>query len=289
MKFRTLLNQIKPTRVFIVAMLMCYFAWSTSQQINLNILIKSSPKNYYVNALFLTDSGYDRPPLVVISHGSPIDPSFRQYMVPEKMLGQAQEFFKLGFAVLIVERRGYGRSHEKYEEIVGDCDHRDNMASGAIASSDILGALDYAQENLDINPERVVLVGHSAGGFSSIFASHYVHRGVQGVINFAGGRGARGNNIVCSENNLLETYSFVGKTSRVPSLWVYNQNDKAFSPELSQSMFHSFTLSGGIGEFLMLPPFQNDGHGLFSISGIPIWQPVSKQFLKRIEICPLCD
>ena len=133
-------------------------------------------------------------------------------------------------------------------------------------------------------------MGHSAGGFSSLFASSYMHFGVRAVINFAGGRGAKGSNAICSEQALVNSLSYAGKTSRVPSMWIYNENDKAFSPMLAQSMLDAFTKSGGQGELRILPPFQNDGHRLFSdIRGISIWKPIVEDFLKKMGMCPLCQ
>jgi dienelactone hydrolase len=277
------------TKFFLFLFLFNLSAYAETVQQFITVPVKTDSESYLINTLFVTDSTYTNPSLVVISHGSPIQPSYRPQMVPEKLLPQAMEFVKLGFSALIVERRGYGRSKEKYVEIVGDCDHRNNISSGRIASSDIIGALTYAQKNLKIADNQVVLVGHSAGGFSSIFASSFGHPGVRAVINFAGGRGAKGNDVVCSESNLLEAYSFAGKTSRVPTLWIYNENDQAFAPDLARSMFKSFQSSGGTGEFLMLPTFQSDGHHLFSsAAGISIWQPIAKQFLQKVQVCPLC-
>jgi len=206
-------------------------------------------------------------------------------MVPQQLLPQAMKFVELGFAALIVERRGYGHSKENFEEIVGDCDHRDNIASGRIASSDILGALDFAEKNLQINNSNVILVGHSAGGFSSIFASGYGFHGVKAVINFAGGRGADG----CSRQNVLSAFAFVGKMSRIPTFWIYNENDKAFPPNIAKQMLNSFKSTGGQAELKMLPAFGRDGHSLFSdVAGIPIWLPITKDFLLSVNSCPLC-
>jgi len=220
---------------------------------------------------------------MIISHGSPINVNERPKMVPEIFLAQAHEFLKLGFAVLIVERRGYGRSTEKYVEIVGDCEHRDNKASGVIASSDILEAVSYAQAYLPIDRNRIVLAGQSTGGFSSLFAVSLMHSGVKAIINFAGGRGAKGNNAICSQENLLDTFAFMGLINRVPTLWIYNENDQAFSPELAQKMNQAFTATGGNSEFFLLPSFGNDGHRLFGdVQGIQIWSPIVKEFLQKL-------
>lgn len=248
------------------------------------IQVKTENARYSLNALFLTSSDFSKPPLVILSGGTPPNPSDLPKAVPENMLGQAEEFLKLGFAVLIVERRGHGRSKEKFLEIEGDCEHRDQIKSGEAAASDILGALDYAQANLNIDATKIVLVGHSAGGFSSLFASRYQHRGIQAVINFAGGRGAAESGHICSKKALLNAYTYAGKTSRVPTLWIYGENDNIFSPKLAKELLKAFTSAGGRGELIVLPPFQHEGHNLFSSSaGVSIWLPPTKNFLKKLN------
>jgi dienelactone hydrolase len=207
----------------------------------------------------------------------------------EGMTNQAKEFLKLGFAVLVPERRGFGKSKEKLTEFAGDCDHHDQIASGKEASKDILGAIDYAQGYLDIDPTKIILVGHSAGGFVTMFATSYQHPGVRAAINIEGGRGFDGHK-VCSKNSLLEAYSFAGQTSRIPTLWIYVENDHVFSKNLARSMLKAFTSKGGKAEFVMLPPFEAEGHGLFgSPAGVSTWLPPIKNFLKSMGLCPLCN
>ncbi|MGZ5280249.1 MAG: alpha/beta hydrolase family protein [Pseudobdellovibrionaceae bacterium] len=251
--------------------------------------VSASDTPYFLKALFLSDSKYSNPPLAILSHGSPVNADERSKEVPEKMQVRAGELVKLGFAVLIVERRGYGRSQEKYVEGFSQCADRDYIKSGQLAAADILGGIRFAKANLKMDPENIILVGYSAGGFSSIFASQSAEAGIKAVLNFSGGRGARGQRVVCSEEALLKAFATAGEKSRIPTLWVYSENDQLFSPEFATSMYKAFTKSGGNAEFLMQPPFQTNGHSLFSADGISIWLPLAKSFLKKIRICPLCE
>jgi hypothetical protein len=63
-------------------------------------------------------------------------------------------------------------------------------------------------------------------------------------------------------------------------LWVYAENDHFFSPTLAAEFYRGFTASGGMAQFIRAGSFGEDGHRLFSLSGIPIWTPVVDAFLK---------
>jgi pimeloyl-ACP methyl ester carboxylesterase len=44
--------------------------------------------------------------------------------------------------------------------------------------------------------------------------------------------GPRADNDVCDEDALVRAFATLGRTSRIPTLWIYAQNDKFFGPEL---------------------------------------------------------
>ena len=103
--------------------------------------------------------------------------------------------------------------------------------------------------------------------------------GLAAAINFAGGRGSRADNDVCDEDALVRAFATLGKTSRIPTLWIYAQNDKFFGPELVRRMHIAFTGAGGRAQFIDVPPFGDDGHSLFS-RGISLWTPMVDSFLR---------
>jgi hypothetical protein len=126
------------------------------------------------------------------------------------------------------------------------------------------------------------VIGQSAGGIGSVALAAEPPPGLRAVVNFAGGRGSRGPNDVCREDRLVDAYASLGKTARVPSLWIYTQNDLFFGPELAQRMFSAYSGQGGIGEFRLLPAFGEDGHALFARrGGLAQWRPLLDSFLKQ--------
>ena len=104
------------------------------------------------------------------------------------------------------------------------------------------------------------------------------------MINFAGGRGSRADNDVCDEAALVRAFATMGKTSRVPMLWVYARNDKFFGPELAQRMHAAFTAAGGHARLIDAPAFGRDGHRLFSAIGAPVWTPMVDAFLREMKL-----
>ena len=72
-----------------------------------------------------------------------------------------------------------------------------------------------------------------------------------------------------------------GRTSRVPMLWIYIENDTFFGPALSKRMHEAFTTAGGKADYHLLPPFGTEGHFLIgSADAIPIWSPLVAKFLE---------
>ena len=118
-------------------------------------------------------------PLVVLSHGTSRNPRER---LGERLRYDAQswKFVSMGFAVVIPMRRGYGHSGGDYAEGEGLCDHSHFYAAGLQFAPDLRATVEYVSALPGIDPQRLVLVGHSSGGFASLILASQV---------FAGGTG----------------------------------------------------------------------------------------------------
>ena len=105
----------------------------------------------------------------------------------------------------------------------------------AVAQVD-LWIIDYMAAEKRIVPKDVIVVGQSAGGWASIALSSLNPPQVKAIITFAAGRGGRVDgkpNNNCAPDKLVETAGEFGRTSRVPMLWIYIENDTFFGPALS--------------------------------------------------------
>lgn len=218
-------------------------------------------------------------PLVVISHGSPRRITEAKKRDLDWADWIADDFARRGWAAATVLRRGYGASDGAVADSYGTCNEPQFRAAGLMSAQDIVQAVRYFQKQPYVDPTRVLLVGVSAGGFGSIAAASLAPAGVVAVVNFAGGRGSVSADDVCKPDEPVEAYGDFGKTVRVPSLWIYSQNDHFFGPDLARRMFAAFKSSGAPGELLIAPPYQRDGHNL--IFGQPIWRDAVYDFLKR--------
>lgn len=233
-----------------------------------------------LEAMLLRPSGSGRYPLALISHGAPRDPASRTTMSPYRMYRQAIEFARRGFAALVVMRRGYGVSGGRYAESNGPCDARDYLRSARASAEDLAAAVRAMQNRSDVATDGMIAVGASAGGFASIALAATSPPGLVAAISFAGGRGSRGDDDVCDEAALVRAFAALGRTSRIPMLWIYAENDKFFGPDLARRMHAGFTAAGGRAQLIDAAAFGDDGHTLFS-RGIPLWTPMLDRFLRE--------
>jgi dienelactone hydrolase len=233
-----------------------------------------------LEAMLLRPAGISRYPLALLSHGTPRDPTARAPMSPYSSYRQALEFARRGFAALVVMRRGYGDSGGQYAENSGACGRRDYMLSAGESAADLRAAVEAMNRRGDVTTNGMIAVGVSAGGFASLALSADAPPGLAAVISFAGGRGSRGDDDVCDEDRLVAAFATIGRTSRVPTLWIYSENDKFFGPDLAQRMYTAFTGARGRAQFMKAPAFGDDGHFMYS-RAIPQWTPVVDTFLRE--------
>jgi dienelactone hydrolase len=234
-----------------------------------------------LEALLTRPAAPGRYPLVVLSHGAPRDGAERPTMAPTAYSAIAIAFARRGWAVIAPMRRGYGRSQGPYAESSGACKNPDYPASGRASGADLIETIKYMARQDYVDPGRVLLVGHSAGGFASIAAAAQNPPGVLAVLNFAGGRGSEAPDAVCTEARLVDAYAGFGRTVRVPTLWLYAANDHYFGPKLARRFFAAFTGAGGTGAFVALPSFGKDGHQLFHDDGVSLWRDSVDSFLRQ--------
>jgi len=237
-----------------------------------------------LEALLVRPSEPGRYPLALISHGAPRLPAERPNMTPLTMLPQAIEFARRGWAAVIVMRRGYGDSDGPSMEDFGGCAQANYIAAGNGAAAQLKESIALLGKRPDIDVTRVIAVGHSAGGFATLALTADPPAGLAAAINFAGGRGSVRDDEVCHAEKLIEAFGFFGRRSRIPTLWVYADNDHFFGPKLAQQFREAFTAGGGKVEFFHAPSFNSDGHQLFSMAGIPAWTPMVDNFLKEHEL-----
>jgi dienelactone hydrolase len=254
----------------------------------LTIPAKIGGKSVSMFATLYTPDGDGPFPAVVISHGSPAIGTDRP-RTTGKFAAASAAFVKLGFVVLNPVRRGYGQTGGHWDEDYGRCDVPFFAEAGLESARDITAATEFLRAQPNVDRDRVVLVGVSAGGWGSLAAANRADL-VRGVVNFAGGRGGYQKNQPnnnCSPDRLVAAAGTLGKAAKVPTLWIYAENDLFFAPDLARRMYAAWTAAGGNATFHMFPAFGRDGHALFgAAAGVPLWREKVEAFLREIGVLP---
>jgi dienelactone hydrolase len=223
--------------------------------------------------------------LAIISHGSPPDASQRPGMEVPTFSSVSNWLLARGYMVALPLRRGYGQTGGPWLENFGPCSSPDYYRAGLNTAEDIRTAVDYFRVRPEVQRDRILLIGWSAGGWGSLAVASQNPAGVFAVINFAGGRGGgnpqAGN---CAPRRLVEAAARFGATARIPTLWLYAANDSFFAPDLARKMSNAFVRGGGRAEYVALPAFGSDGHRVFAAAeGRALWQRPVENFLETLK------
>lgn len=224
-------------------------------------------------------------PLVLLIHGTARDQADRPHASPLRMLSPATTFAIHGYAAVAIMRRGFGRSDGPYRETVsGACDMRDYEQAGEASADDVVAAAQALRRQPWVDPNRIVLLGQSTGGFAVMAASARNPSGVVAVIDFAGGRGSIAPDVVCSAGRLVQAARDWGRTARISALWIWSENDHYFSPTLGLQMFAAYKAGGAPAQFHLNPAYGQDGHELLERAPADLWWDPVASFLASLKL-----
>lgn len=215
-------------------------------------------------------------PVVVINHGKAAgDPRFQARYRP----AQAARFFlQRGYAVLVPMRQGFSKSTGSYNGV--QCNIESN---GRVQAEDVKATLDWATAQPWADSDRILVIGQSHGGWTTLAFGTLAYPGVRGLVNFAGGLRQEG--CTAWRNGLAGAAGNYGRATRLPSLWFYGENDSYFPPDISRPMHESYVAAGGPARLVAFGTFGSDAHGLFgSRAGTAIWQPELVKFLAEVGL-----
>jgi dienelactone hydrolase len=201
--------------------------------------------------------------LAVIAHASTQNVLRRAQMPQPEYRALVAFLVAHGFAVLVPERLGHGATGGRYVEDQGGCDEADYARSGRATAAEISLALDFLRKQDFVRQDKVVVLGHSAGGWGALALANTDPNAISAIIAFAPGRGGRANdepNRICAPQTLLAAAAEFGKAARIPVTWLVAANDSYFAPAFSRQLADAFRGGGGKVDFRTLPAVGSEGH-----------------------------
>nr|WP_315244608.1 CocE/NonD family hydrolase [uncultured Albidiferax sp.] len=215
-------------------------------------------------------------PVVIINHGK--SPGNTKFQPRARYEAPVREFVQRGYLVAVPMRQGFSKSSGSY--IGGGCNVESN---GRVQAEDVAAVLAYLKTVPDADTSRVLVVGQSHGGLTTLAFGTLSMPGVKGLVNFAGG--LRQDDCVGWKSNLVRAFKSYAAQTTVPSLWFYGDNDSYWNPELYKEMVQQYLEGGGKARLVAFGNFGSDAHGLFGArTGLPIWVPEVDAFLAELGL-----
>jgi len=221
-----------------------------------------------------------RQPLAIVAHGSPRDPDERATYHVRAMLPTARDLAHRGWLVVLFLRRGFGSSQGPFVEGF-DCARPDYRKALATAAREIEAVRAAIERRSDVDATRVLGVGVSMGGAAMLAWSSTEPKGVVGIVSLSGGAGAMKPPSNCDEEALVSAIGSYGVRSRIPTLWLYAENDTFFDSRVVKRMHAAYAQAGGVAELHIFGGLKEDGHELWKrFDGNLLWLPALDRFLR---------
>jgi dienelactone hydrolase len=233
---------------------------------------------FYKPATATSNAAQGPLPLIIYNHGSRAGTERDE--VP--MAFVATMLTGAGYAVLVPERRGYGKSDgPTFTEDIGADRGPRFLARLEAEADDVLAALDYAKAHLPIDPKHVAIMGWSFGGIVTTLAAGRSEGFVADITQAPGA--LNWDHVPALREHLIAA---AGKT-RIPSLCMAAENDA--TTENAKRICAAVKEHGGSAEVIIYPPFTPPqavgniapGHLIFGRFGVDRWKQDVLAFLAK--------
>jgi dienelactone hydrolase len=213
-------------------------------------------------------------PMIVFNHGKIHgDPRTQERSDP---LPLAREFVRRGYVVVAPNRRGFAGSGGTYEQ--EGCNVERN---GIGQAADVAATVDFMSKLPYVDAQHIVVSGTSHGGLATMAYGPEAASGVRALINFSGG--LRQDSCADWQGNLTQAFGDYGEKTRVPSLWLYGDNDTIWPSTLVGKMYAAYAEHGASAKFVDFGAYKNDAHRLVGDrDGVRVWWPAVEAFLARV-------
>lgn len=231
--------------------------------------MKATVFTIHLTTLVYTPPGHGPWPVVILNHGKASGPAHMQKDRAEAL--QAKPFNRMGYAVIVPTRAGFGDSGGTFQE---SCD---TTNLGNVDANSIAAVIDWIKTQPQFEANTIVVQGQSTGGLSTVALAARNLPGVRAILDFAGGF-KRCSDYIQADQQAFKTY---GEAAREPTLMFYGTNDEywgdqgpTFYTAYHQGNPNSALYNEGI--------FQDNSHLFFyKREGVTLWVPPVRQFLKQ--------
>lgn len=241
--------------------------------------------------LWLPAKGTPPYKLVVFSHGAQGPTPFHAKGVEPDGTGLPGEFFAKGYAVMMAYRKGRSVNDLPEPEISADMAESntcsDDMRPGLTsATSDVKAYLNALRLRNDLDMSKIMLMGHSRGGFVSLSVASEGLPGVIGVITISSGWlsefamwGPTAGSSSCNKGNNERFLTQFGEKIRVPVLALYGGKDPFHTAETYKKHM-TYLGKNAPTDYLIV---DGAGHNVLLGSMRKVWEEKQNRFLKLID------
>ena len=258
-----------------LACLLCVVASTARSQSEHQDLFYSSG-TLRIQAYLYRPSGDGPFPAVIYNHGT--RDGRERASVPFEHIGRM--LTRAGYAVMVPERRGYGKSNgEIWWREVGN-DQASVIRRLQAETDDVLAGADYLRTLPHVDPKRLALMGWSFGGVVTMLATA---RGPAflAAVNQAGGA------LTWDANpHMRNALMAAAEKSTTPTLLMVAKNDRTTSSVTT--LADIFKKRNTPHTLVIYEPFSPPqptraapGHALFSVQGTDLWEKDVIEFLGR--------
>lgn len=225
-------------------------------------------------------------PVMVFNHGDiEVGSAWLSYKRRYREMIVAREFLHYGVAVAIPVRPGVGMSEGVYL-IPNSRGDADASYKGRLHAENIMPAFEFLKTIPELDTNRIIVTGQSAGGYATMYIASQNPPGVIGAVNFSGGRtdSGGGSGPGYLNSTMVNAFEEAGKTTRMPVLMIFAEGDSRYSPNTIRHAYQAFIDAGGKGTLSLSPPSNIDGHFVYHQPAY--WRDALHVYLQQIGIVP---
>lgn len=224
---------------------------------------------------YLYKPGGDGPfPLVIYNHGT----RDGRERTPSPFPYVGRMLTRAGYAVLVPERRGYGKSDGAIWWQEAGSDPSRLIPRLQAETDDVLAGIDYLRGLSHVDMKRLAVMGWSFGGVISMLAA------ARSTVFLAAVDQAGGALTWNANRHMRSALIEAAEKSTVPTLFMVASNDRTTASVTT--LADIFKKRNVAHKLVIYEPFQSSqgtalGHALFSSQGASLWENDVVEFLGR--------